>query len=159
MVGEDRAVDEDVPAGDAVVGRVGRAAERVGELVVAVEGAVGEHQRDVARAPRQRQRGVERRRRRSTSRRGPRQTLRAVRSRRWSWYQCIARALGRAVLDELVGVGALRRRARISRSLPDCRRREAVGDVAVERRAAGCRSARRAGRRRPSGCGRRAGGR
>ncbi len=45
-------------AGDAVGGRA-QAGERVGQLVVAVEAAVGDHQRQVALAARQRQRGLE----------------------------------------------------------------------------------------------------
>ena len=46
-------------AGDAVGRRPQAAAEGIGQLVVAVEGAVGDHQRDVALAPRQRQRRLE----------------------------------------------------------------------------------------------------
>ena len=44
---------------DDPVGRRAQVGERIGELVVAVEAAVGDHQRDVALAARQRQRGVE----------------------------------------------------------------------------------------------------
>ena len=52
------AVDQHAVADDAV-GRRAQAGERVGQLVVPVEAAVGDHQRDVALAARQRQRGVE----------------------------------------------------------------------------------------------------
>ena len=52
------AVDEDVVGDDSVGGRA-QADERVEELVVAIEGAVDDHQRHVAVATRQPERGVE----------------------------------------------------------------------------------------------------
>jgi hypothetical protein len=54
VLGHEGAVDEDALAGDAVGGGLQAALERVGQLVVAIEAAVGDHQRDVAIAARQR---------------------------------------------------------------------------------------------------------
>ena len=58
MVRHEGAVDEDAVPGDAVGGRP-QIGEGVGQLVVAVEGPLGDHQRDVALARGQRQRAVE----------------------------------------------------------------------------------------------------
>ena len=58
VVGHEGAVDEDPVPGDAV-GRRRQVVEGVGDLVVAIEGPLGDHQRDVAIAGRQRQRAVE----------------------------------------------------------------------------------------------------
>src|SRR5215218_5630815 len=54
-----RTVNEDLAAGDAVVGRVRERPEWVGELVVPVERPVSDHQRNVAVAAREAERGVE----------------------------------------------------------------------------------------------------
>ena len=158
VIGEVDAVDEHVAAGDAVVRGVGEAAERVGELVVTVEGAVGQHQRDVALAARQGERGVEL----VVDDEHPGEPAPDVR---------------RGALEAMVVIplkrGALgRRRPRSgrrcscgsapARSAGRCPSRSGAsrrGDVAVAARAAGGRSGRRAGRPRWSGCGRRAGGR
>ena len=132
MVRQPGAVDQDAAAGDAVVRARRRPRERVGELVVAVEGAVGDHQRQVAVAARQRQAAP-----RSASSTihmpgSPRQLLRAVRSRRWSWYHWNAARSGAPSSIEVVGVGALP--ARRDQQVVARRRADRPrGDVAVQR--------------------------
>ena len=66
VVGHVGAVDEDAAAVDPVVGRA-QVRERIGQLVVAVEGAVGDHQRQVALARAAAAGRRRARRRRSTS--------------------------------------------------------------------------------------------
>ena len=155
VVGEIGAVDEDVAADDPVVGRA-LAVERVGELVAAVEGAVGDHQRDVAVAVGQRQRGVEV----VVDDPHPRQAVPDVLRRAVEAVVVVPLErgpLGLAVLDQVVDVGALA-------AGPDQQvvaggaLGEPLRDPAVERGALRAASGRRAGRRTRSGCGRRAGG-
>ena len=97
-----------------------------------VEGAVGDHQRQVASPARQREGARRRRRRGSTSRRGRARCCGPVLSRRWSWYHWNGGTLGLAVLDAVEGVCALAARARSAGRCPASRSREAGGDVAVE---------------------------
>ena len=120
-------------------GACAKRAERVGQLVVAVEGAVGDDQRDVALAARQRQRRRRSRRRRSTSRRGRASCCAPVSSSRWSWYQCVVARSGAPVLDERRRCRCARRPARSAGRCPTraptgsgrCRRRASAAGASV----------------------------
>ncbi len=104
VVGHVGAVDEDRLGEDPVGRRAAVVAEGVGELIASVEGAVADHQRQVAIAI-----GSERESSKASSTihipARPFQTCGAVRSRRWSWYHWKETAFGAAVLGQVVDVG------------------------------------------------------
>ena len=135
-----------------------RLGEGVGQLVVAVEAAVGDHQRQVALAARQRQA-----RRRSSSSTihipaRPCQTLRRGAVEAVVVVPLEGGAFGPAVLHQVVDVG-LPPPGLDQQVVARLARREAARDVGSRRSAGGTGSGRRAGRRTGCGCGRRAGGR
>ena len=131
MVGHEGAVDEDAVADDPV-GRAGAGRrERVGQLVVAVEGAVGDHQRDVALAARQRQRGVEL----VVDDPHPGQPAPDVRGGAVEAVVVVpleGGAFGAAVLDQVVDVGFALARARSAGRCRTARGERPARDLAVE---------------------------
>ena len=156
MVRHVGAVDQHQVAGHAV-GGAAQAGEGIGELVVAVEAPIGDHQRDVALAGGQGQRRVELVVDDPHAGQAPPDVASGV-VEPVVVVPLQRGALGMAVLAQVVDVGFSRRRARSAGRCPTFAARGRAG--CRSRRIWGARrSTRPAGRRTGCGCGRRAGGR